>query len=251
MLINKFEASFPMYDYPETREASNEFWKVLGRKLKDEGINAPKSLTRPKNDMEHWNSTNMLVSQTCGYPYRKFLSEKVHLIGIPDLRIDNIPPGYYQSVLVVKKDKEVIAKSGEILAFNNQYSQSGWMAPKIYVQARNIVFADCVETGGHWYSAQAFASGKVTLSAIDVFSWELSNRFTTLGDKLRVMDTTIPTPGFLLITACENFIDEIYFSVVETIEIMDEKILKLLPFKGLARLRKKDYLEVDDNIGNV
>ncbi len=201
--------------------------------------------TRPKNDMEHWNSTNMLVSQTCGYPYRKFLSEKVHLIGIPDFGINNIPPGYYHSVLVVRKDKEVIAKSGKILAFDNQYSQSGWIAPKVYVPAMNIVFADCVETGGYWYSAQAVARGKVTLSATDVFSWELINRFSAFGDKLRVIDTTIPTPGLPLITACENFVDEIYFSVVETIKIMDEKILKLLPFEGLARLRKKDYLKVN------
>ncbi len=251
MLMDKFEASFPMYDYPETREANNEFWKVLGGKLKDKGINAPKSLTRPKNDMEHWNSTNMLVSQTCGYPYRKFLSEKVHLIGTPDLGIDNMPSGHYHSVLVVRKDKEVITKSGEILAFNNQYSQSGWIAPKIYARTRNIEFADCVETGGHWYSAQAVASGTATLSAIDVFSWELINRFAKFSDELRVIDTTIPTPGLPLITACANFVDEIYFSVVETIEIMDEKILNLLPFKGLVRLSKRDYLEVDYNIGSV
>ena len=244
--MNKPEASFPMYDFPETREANDRFWEILKANLKDKGIDAPEGLSRTENNMELWTSPNLLVSQTCGYPYRKFLSDKVHLIGTPDLKIGNLVPGYYHSILVVKKDKEVITNSGEILAYNDKFSQSGWVAPNIYARNRDIEFAGYVETGGHWHSAQAVANGKATISALDVFSWELIKRFASFSDELKIIETTEPTPGLPLITAYQNFVDEIYRSVVETIEEMETTLLELLPFKGLVPLQKSEYIEIED-----
>ena len=244
--MNKPEASFPMYDFPEARESNDRFWDVLKVNLKDKGIDAPESLTRGRGNMKLWSSPNLLVSQTCGYPYRKLLSDKVHLIGTPDLKIDNLVPGYYYSVLVVRKEKEVIASSGEILAFNDQFSQSGWVAPKIYARNRNIEYAGYVETDGHWCSAQVVAKGKATLSAIDVFSWELIERFASFSDELKIIDTTEPTPGLPLITAYQHFVDEIYHSVVETIDDMPAADLEFLPFKGLVQLKPRAYIEVEE-----
>ena len=244
--MKKPEASFPMYDFSETREANDRFWKVLKANLKDKGIDAPEGLSRAKNNLIFWTSPNLLVSQTCGYPYRKFFSDKVHLIGTPDLKIGNLVPGYFYSVLVVRKEKEVIANSGEILAYNDKFSQSGWVAPNIYARNRQIEFAGYVETGGHWHSAQAVARGKATISALDVFSWELIKRFASNSEELKIIDTTKPTPGLPLITAYQHFVDEIYYSVVETIDDMPATDLEFLPFKGLVQLQKSEYFETED-----
>lgn len=240
-----FEASFPMYEYPETRDANDKFWEVLGDKLTRLGINSPKGLTRSKETMELWTNRKLLISQTCGYPYRLFLSNKVQLVGTPDMKIDKIPPGYYYSSIVVRRDKDSLAGSGEILAFNDKYSQSGWVAPNLYVKARDIEFAGYFKTGGHWQSAQAVADGKATVTAIDVFTWRLIERFASFSKELRIIDTTVPTPGLPLITAQKHLVDELYHAMSETINEIDNEVLDVLPFKGLVQLTKRDYLEVE------
>jgi len=240
-----FEASFPMYEYPETRDANDKFWEVLGDKLNRLGINSPKGLTRSKDIMELWTNRNLLISQTCGYPYRLFLSDKVHLVGTPDIKIDTIQPGYYCSFMVVGKDKESLARNGEVLAFNDKYSQSGWVAPNLYAKARDIEFTGYFETGGHWHSAQAVADGKATLTAIDVFTWKLIERFASFSKKLRIIDTTVPTLGLPIITAQKHLVNELYDAMVATINEIDNEVLDVLPFKGLVQLTKKDYLEVE------
>ena len=246
MSMHKPEASFPMYDFPETREANDRFWEVLKVSMKEKGIDAPERLTRTDNNMKLWTSPNLLVSQTCGYPYRKILSDKVQLIGTPDLKIRTLAPGYFHSLLVVRKEKDGLASSGETLAFNDKYSQSGWVAPNIYARARHIVFAGHVETGGHWYSAKAVVMGMATLAAIDVFSWELIKRFASFSDELKIIDTTEPTPGLPLITSKRHIVTDIYYAMVKTIENMTVSDLELLPFKGLVQLPPSDYFKVKD-----
>ena len=233
-----------MYDYPETRDANDKFWEVLRDNLNRLGIDSPKRLTRSKETMELWTNRNLLISQTCGYPYRLFLSDKVYLVGTPDMKIDTIQPGYYYSFIVVGKDKESLAKDGEILAFNDKYSQSGWVAPNLYAKARDIEFTEYFDTGGHWHSAQAVADGKATVTAIDLFTWKLIERFASFSKELRILDTTAPTPGLPLITAQKHLVEKLYRAMVETINEFDKDVLDILPFKGLVQLTKRDYFQV-------
>lgn len=235
-----------MYDFPETRKANDAFWFVLRKKLRNRKTKAPEGLTRSKDAMQLWCSPDLLVSQTCSYPYRKVLAEKVFLIGTPDLGIDDVPSGYYHSVLVVRREKADIAKIGETLAYNDTYSQSGWIAPNLYARDHNIVFASVLETGGHWNSAQAVATRKTTVAALDVFSWELIKKFAPFSHELKEIDTTPPTPGLPLITAHRKYVDDIYVAMEETINEVGQKELELVPFKGLVRLKKSDYMEIED-----
>ena len=66
-------ASLQMYKRPELVEAHARFWSLINQNLMELGINAPRELNQDKEVMEVWTDPDLVLSQTCGMPYRKFL----------------------------------------------------------------------------------------------------------------------------------------------------------------------------------
>jgi hypothetical protein len=91
-------ASLPMYDRPETVAANDRLWQAVRTHL---GY-GPDHLTRGGDAWDHWQSPDLIVSQTCGYPYRARLHGKVTLVGTPVLDLPDCPPGQYYSVFVAR-----------------------------------------------------------------------------------------------------------------------------------------------------
>ena len=96
-------ASLQMYKRPELMEAHARFWSLINQNLMELGINAPRELNQDKEVMAVWTDPDLVLSQTCGMPYRKFLHEKVNLVGTPIYDLGNCLPGYYYSCIVVRK----------------------------------------------------------------------------------------------------------------------------------------------------
>jgi hypothetical protein len=62
-------ASLPMYDLPEIRTATDQWWKRLADALRQEGIDGvPDALWRGDDYRMPWTHPDLLLSQTCGYP---------------------------------------------------------------------------------------------------------------------------------------------------------------------------------------
>jgi len=77
-------ASLPMYDLPETEDATRILWRGLAEHLRSAGIqDVPGTLTRQLDVPEHWLSPDLLFSQTCGYPFTHILKGRVRLIATP------------------------------------------------------------------------------------------------------------------------------------------------------------------------
>ena len=97
-------AHLGMYDRPETAAANDRFWSSIRDQL---GF-GPDTLTREIGFMEAWESPDLLLSQTCGMPYRLRLRPKVTLVGTPDFALPDCPPGYYNSVFIAKKESRKV-----------------------------------------------------------------------------------------------------------------------------------------------
>ena len=193
-------ASLPMYDRPETAAANDRLWQAVRSHL---GY-GPEHLTRGGDVWDHWQSADLVLSQTCGYPYRARLHGRVTLVGSPVLDLPDCSPGHYHSVLVARRDDPRATPqdySTARFAYNEALSQSGWAAPQNWAAARGFAFSNPIRTGAHRASALAVAEGRADIAALDALSWHIMRQHDAFAKDLRVLGHTDPTPALPYITA--------------------------------------------------
>ncbi|NJS37916.1 MAG: hypothetical protein HC783_01730 [Rhodobacteraceae bacterium] len=98
-------ASLGMYDFGPAMAANDRLWAGLRGRLRAVGVAAPDALTRGEGAFwPAWEAPNLLLSQTCGYPFRARLVGRVTYVGTPDYGVEGCAPGQYRSVFVVRRD---------------------------------------------------------------------------------------------------------------------------------------------------
>ncbi|WP_394196383.1 phosphate/phosphite/phosphonate ABC transporter substrate-binding protein [Litoreibacter albidus] len=188
-------ASLPMYDRAETAAANDRLWKLIHAGLP---ADAPQALCRHIPDlMTHWQSPDLMLSQTCGFPYRAGLSDKVALVATPVLNLD-CRAGHYYSVLIAHKNRTgspLAAFDGATAAYNDPLSQSGWAALYHHMEDAGLHLGTRLATGAHLASALAVTEGRADIAAIDALTWQMISKWDSIADALCVIDTTAPTPA--------------------------------------------------------
>lgn len=234
-------ASLPMYDRPETAAAHDALWQGI-RAILGKG---PMRLTRDGDLWDHWLNPNLLLSQTCGYPYRARLHGHVTLVGSPVLDLPDCPPGFYHSVFVARAD-DPRARPEDFatarLAFNDALSQSGWAAPQNWAAARGFAFTNPIRTGAHRASALAVAEGRADIAALDALSWHLMQAYDPFTAGLRVLGHTEPTPALPYITARQFEAAALRAALEEAFRSLPKAVRKTLGVKGITYIAAEDYL---------
>ena len=239
-------ASLGMYDRPETAGANDALWSLIRDGLRARGIPAPQTLTR--GDLAYWpawQSPELLLSQTCGLPFRARLHPHVTLIGTPDLGVGGCAPGYYRSVLIARQDDPRTSEaefSTARLAINEPQSQSGWAAVHQHFVDLGLSISPAVFSGSHRASALAVARGQADFAALDAVSWELMTRHDGFASRLRVFGHTRPTPALPLITAQSTQCDALFDSVSQAISALTAAHRHTLCLQGLTRIPATVYL---------
>lgn len=237
-----------MYDRPETAAANDRLWAGIRDRLRAEGLPAPEALIHGAPDLwPQWTSADLVLSQTCGYPYRSRLHGQVTLVGTPDYAVDGCAPGHYRSVFVARADDprdRIDQFDGAGLAYNDAGSQSGWAAPQTHAERIGIRLLPALETGAHGQSARAVAEARTDLAALDAVTWRLLQRFDPVTRDLRVVGLTDPTPGLPLITARTTDPDILFDVVAEAIADMPEADRDLTGLQRLVRIPAAAYLSV-------
>jgi ABC-type phosphate/phosphonate transport system substrate-binding protein len=240
-------AALPMYDRPELQAVNDRYWALMRAGLLARGIAAPEALRRGDAVlMPQWESPELVLSQTCGFPFRARLHGKVALVGTPDFGNDGCPPGYYRSVLIAHCDdpRDSFATfDGAAIAFNDGLSQSGWAAPMNFAKAQGIRLLPGVETGAHRASFRAVAEGHAALAAIDALTWALISEYEDTS-AVKVIGATDPTPALPYITALGRDAEAIFDAVAEAILHLGDEDRRKLHLKGIVRIPAADYLAV-------
>ncbi len=241
-------ALLPMYDWDEVREATDRFWDRIRDALDARGIAAPRTLTRGMDMWQAWQSPDLVLGQTCGFPFRTRLHGHVALVGTPDFALPDAAPGSYYSQLVVRAQEcrtlaEVFARR---LAANSRDSQSGWAAPLNHAAAQGWTVGETVLTGAHLESARAVAEGRADVAAIDAVTWRLVEAYRpALAGQLRVIARTAPaTPGLPYITAKGHDAAAIAAAVDDAVPALSAADRALLGIAGHVRIPEADYLAV-------
>lgn len=237
-----------MYDRPELIAEHDRYWSAIRRELALFDIASPPTLSRDVGDLfEHWRAPDLVLSQTCGMPYRLSLHSEVTLVGTPDHGVEGCPPGYYRSVFVVRSDDRRASLeqfASGCLAFNETMSQSGYNAAKVHLEPMGFWFADEIQTGGHLASAMTVESGQADIASLDAVTWRLMQRHDATSARLRVLEVTNPTPGLPYIASAGVDGSQIHEGVARAIESLSPEDQQALGIRGLVTIPTADYLAV-------
>lgn len=242
-------ASLGMYDRAETAAAHDRLWALIRDGLRAAGEIAPDALTRGEHAYwDAWTSPDLVFSQTCGFPFRARLHDRVTLIGTPDYGLPGCPPGHYTSVYVARRDdprQTLAAFSGTRFAYNEELSQSGWAAPQNHAAALGLKFPPYLRSGGHKLSALAVAEGRADFAALDALTWELLCKYDTFAADLREIARTAPTTPVLPYITAKGRDSDLYFRVTQAaIAALSTADRDTLHLKGLVRIPSESYLAV-------
>jgi len=235
-------ASLPMYATPLTAGADARFWGLVRDALRAQGHVAPDSLTlAPPDLMAHWRDPALVLSQTCGLPFRAMLKDDVQLVGTPDFGIEGCPPGYYRSVVIARQDDARDALADYRLArfaYNDPMSQSGWAA--LALEAPEVLQGPRLCTGSHRASALAVRQGDADFATVDAVTFRhLLTASEATG--LKIIHGTQATPGLPYITAESGPADALFTAISQAIAALSKADRTALHLKALIAIPPSAY----------
>ena len=240
-------ASLMMYARPETDAPLTRYWALIRQALDARGIPAPAELSNAAEEFAIWTAPELVLSQTCGMPYRLWLHDRVTLVGTPDFGITDCPPGYYRSAIVVRADdtRQTLTNFANArFIYNQTFSQSGFAAIHAVTRTRGFWFANRSQSHGHVHSARAVAEGRADIAALDAVTWRLIQQYDSFANALRVLEWTPPTPGLPYITAKGIAGSKVFEAVAEAIDSLSEADQKALGLQGIIAIPQAEYRAV-------
>jgi ABC-type phosphate/phosphonate transport system substrate-binding protein len=198
-----------MYDLPELLDDHQQLWNALRGFLREEGFSdLPVPLEWSEDLTQVWQSPDLLLSQTCGYPLIHELAPYVQLVGVPHYDAPGCEGYRYSSAVIVHRGSSFQSLAdlrGTVAGFNERGSQSGYNALRHAIApfaGGKPFFAEVRRTGRHEASIDETAAGRIDVAAIDAVTFALIARYQPgrVAD-VRVLGFTAPVPGLPLVTS--------------------------------------------------
>ncbi len=171
----KILASLPMYDWPEIRLFTDQFWAGLSRHLGVIGLLDHRS---PYDAC--WRVPELTFSQTCGYPLTHEFKDLLRYIATPHYAADGCEGAYYRSIIFARQPCNLRDLHRAKPAINSTDSMSGFLALKLVFAPFNIsgdFFTSPLMTGSHLASMAAVQAGKADVCSIDCVSVALARKY--------------------------------------------------------------------------
>jgi ABC-type phosphate/phosphonate transport system substrate-binding protein len=106
-----------MYDFPELREAHDEFWGALAGRLGAAGLkDVPRTLARGVSLGQVWGNDRLLFGQGCEYPLAKAFGDRVRVVAHPVYSAEGCEGARYRSAIIVR----AAATGGRGAAFSSR-----------------------------------------------------------------------------------------------------------------------------------
>ena len=195
-----------MYDWPEVASANDALWRFLSRHLIARGIAAPPALSRGQPHHLAWHRPDLLLAQTCGYPFATQLRGKVRIVGTPCYGVPGCQGSSYSSVIVASRASGIASLAdlaAATAAINSAHSQSGHWALRaaIALTPGAVPPKRAVMSGGHRQSLAMLSAGAADVAAIDAVCWALARRHEpAAAANTRVIAMSPMAPGLPLIS---------------------------------------------------
>ncbi len=164
-----------MYDWPEMRWATDEFWAGLAHHAKLVG-----GLDRGGSHDALWRDPTLDFSQTCGYPLTHEFKGLLNYVATPHYSADGCAGAGYSSFIFARHAGDLGDMKGARPAINAMDSMSGFLALKLVFAPHDEagdLFAPPLLTGSHLASLAAVQNGKADVCAIDCVCVALARKY--------------------------------------------------------------------------
>jgi ABC-type phosphate/phosphonate transport system substrate-binding protein len=197
-------AALPMYNVsPRLRLA---YEAMLAALLAQVGIDDPVDVVRDAALPDIWLEPDLLLAQTCGYPYVTALRSHVTLLATPCFDVPGCTGSDYSSVMVTRADSGITTLAdarGRVVAVNDAQSNSGMNALRHAVAplARDgRFFADVTWSGSHAASLRLVREGVADIAAIDCVTFAYLQQEDPAGvEGIVTLGFTAGSPGLPLV----------------------------------------------------
>jgi ABC-type phosphate/phosphonate transport system substrate-binding protein len=209
-------ASLPMYNLPEMRLANAAFWRALVEELRRGGrANLPAELSVERRAVPDRIESEVLFSQTCGYPLQTIYRGQSRLLGVPTYDAPGCGPGTHRAFILVQNESPYAKPEdlkGATFALNSRHSNSGMNLPRLLfarLAGGKPFFRSVVETGSHADSIARVAAGESDAASIDCLTYVFfkDHRPQAIAS-LRVLAETPESPAIPFITSIATPADE-------------------------------------------
>lgn len=202
-----WKVAFPMYNVSARIGAGYEaLFEALAEVLRAGGMVEAVELERDPVLPDFWKRPDMLLSQTCGYPYLTQLRNHVQLIATPAYDFEGCAGADYASAIVVREGGGIATLAdarGRTAAVNDAASNSGMNALRHAVAplARDgRFFSSVIWSGSHRASLALVQDGKADLAAIDCVTLGYLRREQPSSlDGISILQYSVPSPGLPLV----------------------------------------------------
>ena len=248
-----------MYDWPETHAALQAYWQSVRTNLKPLCPTLPMQLNHTSVDAQ-WQQSDLLLSQTCGYPLVTALPEELVVIGTLNYDVELMRDGRYASVFLIKNSDsrtDIGEFNGAAFAFNSTDSQSGYNSVRNHLldspsvnATGSAFFGTGICSGSHRESIKCVASGMADICALDPISWFLAKRHEKTSKAVKVLGQTGYTPALPLVShpncipggiSIERWRDAVSTALLNAI---DSNASKALLLSGISYIEKQQYAKV-------
>ena len=250
-------ASLAMYDMLAPVSRGNDtLWHFVRDRLRDAGFAAPEELERQSSHDALWPQPDLILAQTCGYPYITQLKGKVRLVATP---IYQFAGGRgterlsYVVVSVASSYRTLADLRGKTVALNDRGSNSGMNLLRAAVAPLaqdGHFFSDVLVTGGHHASLAAVAAGHADVAAVDTVTFGLLQRHAPESlAGIRVLQSTDSGPGLPLITslnASDEMVGVLRKALSEAVATSSLGLADDLGMIGIEYLTDSDYARLDN-----
>jgi ABC-type phosphate/phosphonate transport system substrate-binding protein len=209
-------ASLPMYNLPEMRPQNTAFWEALADELRRDGrTDLPAGLTFAGGPVPDRIETDVLFSQTCGYPLQTIYRDQYRLLGVPSYDAPGCRPAKHCAFILVHKDSAFEKPEdlkGATFALNSRHSNSGMNLPRLLfarLAGGKPFFRSVVETGAHPISISRVASGELDCASIDCMTYAFfKDHRPGVVASLRILGETPESPAIPFVTSIATPADE-------------------------------------------
>lgn len=202
-------ASLGMYDQPFLQSTNDVLWQALRHSITsiDTQIDVPDDLNRAMSLADQWRRPDLLLSQTCGYPYITRYRDHLQLVATPVYHHTGCSQTNYSSFLISARGGSTILADyrGKRLAANAPDSLSGYISLQIKLFDEGVprpFFGQCIFCSAHARALEMVADGQADICCIDAVTYSLlTSDQPALTDALQIIDHTRSFPALPLVTS--------------------------------------------------
>ncbi|WP_420547477.1 phosphate/phosphite/phosphonate ABC transporter substrate-binding protein [Curvivirga sp.] len=249
-------AILPMYDWPEVRPYTDRYYMNLKEAISRAGFTVPDGLLHDQDDLKAiWRSSDLIIGQTCGLPFMRFLQGDVAHLGSPIYNND-CTAGFYNSVIIARDTYELDELYKMKFGCNGFDSQSGYACLQNHFVKHGYSYLDPKEitiTGSHRNSVNAVYSGEIDYAVIDNVSWKLALNHEPAASKVKIVGHTQERASLPYISSLKNKkrLDALVGAIQLGIQTLDQDIKDNLFIEGFLANTENHYQIIKNDYQDI